>query len=200
MTDNFLPPCARRKGGPRAGCSNPALPCRFPGAEPCLSPARGAPCQAPCWARCWSLLCPELVRSCPARSRDADLSCRDLVRSELGQSLPQVPLPRVSPAQSPCHGVAKILPVSHVVPLEMTFKPPSSAFATAIKIPETACEGEAGFPGKRGFQLSTTQRSFSRLRFALVPAAHSSRSRDGVARCGRAPWVPITVHRAKIAT
>lgn len=89
MTDNFLPLCARKKGGPRPGCSNPSLPCRFPRAEVCLSPVCGALCQSPCR----SLPCPELVRSCPAWSRDADLSCGDLVCSEQGQTLPQHPLP-----------------------------------------------------------------------------------------------------------
>lgn len=51
---------------------------------------------------------------------------------------PEQEMPKVSPAQSPHHRVAKIFPVAHMILWEVIFKPTSSGFTMSNRIPESA--------------------------------------------------------------
>lgn len=108
------------------------VPEQDPVPDPNRTPSRSPPC-------------PELLRSCPAQS--------EMLVWAAGSALQRLPSALCPGSAQPNLqlGAAKILPVSHVALWDVTFKP------TAQKIPE----GEAGFPGKRGAQLSAARRLFS---------------------------------------
>lgn len=63
---------------------------------------------------------------------------------------PEQELPQVSPAQSPQHRVAKILPIAHMVLWKVIFKPTLlvSLVMESQRQPE---KREVGFPSKRSF-------------------------------------------------
>lgn len=105
------------------------------------------------------LPCPELVWSCAAWPRNADLSCQDLVCSKGGQTFPQLPLPRSAqpnlsiteqpkPFRFPLWLITEqqvgedlkdhlLQPLLGKAGSKMALKPPPSGFAMANKIPET---------------------------------------------------------------
>lgn len=128
-----------RRGGPELGAVTLPSPATFPGLR-CASPRRvvlHAGLRAgPCLALSWSGAAqpgPGMLISA-ARIWSAASEARPFPSTLCPQGRQ---LLKVSAAPSPHHRAAQMLPVSHVVLWEMTFKP-LSVFAMAVKIPEAA--------------------------------------------------------------